>query len=71
VDRLTAGKEDDGVAIEIGRKKVALGIPGAKPPMRTSGADDPKVYPLILLARPCTADEAAAAMPFVHPLFSP
>ena len=70
VDRLTAGKEDDGKAIEIGGKKVALGILGAKPPTTTSGAADPKVYPLILLTRPGTADEAAAAMPFVHPFFT-
>lgn len=60
MDRLTAAKED-GIAIEIGGKKVALGIPGAKPPTITGGAD-PKVYPLIPLARPGTADEAAAAM---------
>lgn len=60
VYRLTAAKED-GVAIEIDGKKVALGIPGAKPPKTTGGAD-PKTYSLIPLARPGTADEAAAAM---------
>ncbi|KAH9043862.1 short-chain dehydrogenase/reductase SDR [Lactarius pseudohatsudake] len=61
--RLTAAKEE-GAAIEIGGKKVALGIPGAKAPATTSGAD-PKSFPLIPLARPGTADEAAAAMLFL------
>ena len=60
MSRLTAAKED-GVAIEIDGKKVALGIPGGKPPA-TAGGVDPKTYPLIPLARPGTADEAAAAM---------
>ena len=60
VRRLTAAKED-GVAIEIDGKKVALGIPGGKPPS-TAGAADPKTYSLIPLARPGTADEAAAGM---------
>jgi len=58
--RLTAAKED-GVTIEIGGKKVALGIPGAKAPTST-GVSDPKVFSIIPLARPGTADEAAAAM---------
>ncbi|KAH9060746.1 short-chain dehydrogenase/reductase SDR [Lactarius vividus] len=61
--RLTAAKEE-GAAIEIGGKKVALGIPGAKTPATTSSAD-PKSFPLIPLARPGTADEAAAAMLFL------
>ncbi|KAI0307457.1 short-chain dehydrogenase/reductase SDR [Multifurca ochricompacta] len=61
--RLTAAKED-GAAIEIGGKKVALGIPGAKTPT-TTGAADVKAYPLIPLARPGTADEAAAAVLFL------
>ncbi|KAH8988233.1 short-chain dehydrogenase/reductase SDR [Lactarius akahatsu] len=61
--RLTAAKEE-GAAIEIGGKKVALGIPGAKAPATTSSAD-PKSFPLIPLARPGTADEAAAAMLFL------
>ncbi|KAH9177080.1 short-chain dehydrogenase/reductase SDR [Lactarius sanguifluus] len=61
--RLTAAKEE-GAAIEIGGKKVALGIPGAKTPATTSSAD-PKGFPLIPLARPGTADEAAAAMLFL------
>ncbi|KAI9460133.1 short-chain dehydrogenase/reductase SDR [Lactarius psammicola] len=61
--RLTAAKEG-GAAIEIGGKKVALGIPGAKTPA-TTGSADPKGYPLIPLARPGTADEAAAAMLFL------
>jgi len=60
--RLTAAKED-GAAIEIGGKKVALGIPGAKSP--AEGSTDPKSYPLIPLARPGTAEEAAAAMLFL------
>jgi len=59
---LTAAKED-GAAIEIGGKKVALGIPGAKSP--AEGSTDPKSYPLIPLARPGTAEEAAAAMLFL------
>ena len=58
--RLTAAKED-GLAIEIDGKKVALGIPGAKPP-KMAGGVDPKTYSLIPLARPGTADEAAAGM---------
>lgn len=49
------------MAIEIDGKRVALGIPGAKAPTTTRGAD-PKTYSLIPLARPGTADEAAAAM---------
>jgi len=57
---LTAAKED-GETIEIGGKKVALGIPGAKAPTST-GVSDPKVFSKIPLARPGTADEAAAAM---------
>jgi len=61
--RLTAAKEE-GAAIEIGGKKVALGIPGAKSPA-TTGSVDPKSYPLIPLARPGTADEAAAAVLFL------
>ncbi|KAF8272401.1 hypothetical protein EI94DRAFT_1776980 [Lactarius quietus] len=60
--RLTAAKED-GAAIEIGGKKVALGIPGAKTPAK--GSADPKSYPSIPLARPGTADEAAAAVLFL------
>lgn len=60
MNSLTAAKEN-GVAIEIGGKKVTLGIPSAKAPTSTGGAD-PKAYPLIPLTRPGTADEAAAAM---------
>ena len=58
-NRLTAAKED-GAAIEIGGKKVALGIPGAKAPAK--GSADPKSYPLIPLARPGSAEEAAGAV---------
>jgi len=58
--RLTAAKED-GVSIEIDGKKVALGIPGAKAPT-TAGVPDPKAFSLTPLARPGTADEAAAGM---------
>ncbi|KAI0063237.1 NAD(P)-binding protein [Artomyces pyxidatus] len=59
--RLTAAKEE-GATIEIDGKKVALGIPGAKPPPAAANAN---AYPLIPLARPGTADEAAAAMLFL------
>lgn len=59
--RLTAAKEA-GVTIEIEGKKVALGVPGAKPP---SSDADAKSFPHIPLARPGTADEAAAAMLFL------
>ncbi|ETW87724.1 hypothetical protein HETIRDRAFT_378893 [Heterobasidion irregulare TC 32-1] len=58
--RLTAAKEA-GVTIEIEGKKVALGVPGAKPPSDS----DAKSFPHIPLARPGTADEAAAAMLFL------
>jgi len=60
VGRLTAAKED-GATIEIGGKKVALGIPGAKVPT-TPGVTDSKAFSTIPLARPGTADEAAASM---------
>ena len=56
----TAAKED-GASIEIDGNRVTLGIPGAKPPTATGGAD-PKTYSSISLARPGTADEAASAM---------
>jgi 3-oxoacyl-[acyl-carrier protein] reductase len=59
IGRLTAAKED-GASIEIGGKKVALGIPGAKAPT-TTGVPD-KAFSQIPLARPGTADEAAAGM---------
>jgi len=59
-DRLTAAKEDGG-SIEIDGKRVALGIPGAKAPTTTGGADL-KTFSSIPLARPGTADEAASAM---------
>lgn len=58
--RLTAAKED-GATIEIGGKKVALGIPGAKV-ATTPGVPDRKAFSTIPLARPGTADEAAASM---------
>lgn len=58
--RLTAAKED-GATIEIGGKKVALGIPGPKV-AKTPGVTDPKAFSTIPLARPGTADEAAASM---------
>jgi 3-oxoacyl-[acyl-carrier protein] reductase len=54
--RLTAAKES-GATIEIEGKKVALGIPGAKPPSQAT----PDTYPHIPLRRIGTADEAAAA----------
>jgi len=61
--RLTAAKED-GASIEIGGKKVALGIPGAKAPTSTVSSG-PNAFPLIPLGRPGTTDEAAAAMLFL------
>jgi len=65
--RLTAAKED-GAFIEIGGKKLTLGIPGgipgAKAPTSTLSSD-PKAFPSIPLGRPGTADEAAAAMLFL------
>lgn len=57
---MTAAKEG-GASIEIDGKKVALGIPGAKAPTPTGGAD-PKTYSSIPLARPGAAEEAASAM---------
>ena len=64
MDSLTAAKES-GASIEIGGRKVALGIPGgipgAKAPTSTVSSD-PKAFPSIPLGRPGTADEAAAAM---------
>jgi 3-oxoacyl-[acyl-carrier protein] reductase len=56
--RLTAAKES-GATIEIGGKKVALGVPDAG---NRSAATGPKAFPLIPLARGATPDEAAAAM---------
>ncbi|KAJ3934899.1 MAG: hypothetical protein NXY57DRAFT_598620 [Lentinula lateritia] len=61
--RLTAAKEN-GATMEIDGKKVALGVPGAKPPTdaaRQSG----EAYPLIPLKRGGNADEAAASMLFL------
>ncbi|KAJ3803203.1 hypothetical protein GGU11DRAFT_812875 [Lentinula aff. detonsa] len=58
--RLTAAKED-GATMEIDGKKVALGVPGAKPP--SDAASD--AYPLIPLRRGGNTDEAAASMLFL------
>ncbi|KAF7367712.1 3-oxoacyl-[acyl-carrier-protein] reductase FabG [Mycena sanguinolenta] len=56
--RLTAAKEA-GVTMEIDGKKVALGVPGAKPPSPNAE------LPHIPLRRGGTPDEAAAAMLFL------
>lgn len=58
---LTAAKEE-GAFIEIDGKKVALGIPGRKPPSAADASASAKAYPDIPLARPGTADEAAAGV---------
>ncbi|EGN94164.1 hypothetical protein SERLA73DRAFT_188754 [Serpula lacrymans var. lacrymans S7.3] len=63
--RLTAAKEG-GASIEIDGKKVALGIPGARPPV--TGASNPNAvtaFADIPLRRGATADEAAAGMLFL------
>ncbi|VDB86933.1 unnamed protein product [Peniophora sp. CBMAI 1063] len=62
--RLTAAKEE-GAFIEIDGKKVALGIPGRKPPSAADASASAKAYPDIPLARPGTADEAAAGVLFL------
>lgn len=58
--RLTAAKEG-GATMEIDGKKVALGVPGAKPPTDPA-AKSGEAYPGIPLRRGGNADEAAAAM---------
>ena len=58
---MTAAKEE-GAFIEIDGKKVALGIPGRKPPSAADASASAKAYPDIPLARPGTADEAAAGV---------
>ncbi|KAF5344246.1 hypothetical protein D9758_012346 [Tetrapyrgos nigripes] len=67
--RLTAAKEA-GVTIDIDGKKVALGVPGAKPPTDTATTSG-DAFPNIPLRRGANPDEAAAAMLFlVSPLAS-
>ncbi|KAK7439309.1 hypothetical protein VKT23_012802 [Stygiomarasmius scandens] len=61
--RLTAAKEA-GVTMEIDGKKVALGVPGAKPPTDPA-AKSGEAYPQIPLRRGANTDEAAAAMLFL------
>ncbi|KAJ3724867.1 hypothetical protein EV361DRAFT_799394 [Lentinula raphanica] len=61
--RLTAAKED-GATMEIDGKKVALGVPGAKPPS-DAAAKSGEAYPLIPLRRGGSTDEAAASMLFL------
>ncbi|KAE9411192.1 NAD(P)-binding protein [Gymnopus androsaceus JB14] len=61
--RLTAAKEA-GVMLEIDGKKVALGVPGAKPPTDPA-AKSGDAYPLIPLRRGGSTDEAAASMLFL------
>jgi 3-oxoacyl-[acyl-carrier protein] reductase len=58
--RLTSSKEAGNV-IEIGGKKVALGVPGAQRPTDTTKPDAEK-YPFIPLKRGGSPDEAAAAI---------
>jgi 3-oxoacyl-[acyl-carrier protein] reductase len=53
---LTAEKQD-GATMEIGGKKIALGVPGGR-----GSETGPKAYPLIPLNRGARPDEAAAAM---------
>ncbi|KAJ7596578.1 hypothetical protein C8J56DRAFT_917800 [Mycena floridula] len=61
--RLTAAKEA-GVTIEIDGKKVALGVPGAKPPPTKAETSEDR-YSFIPLRRGGSPDEAAAAMLFL------
>ncbi|KAJ3733591.1 hypothetical protein DFJ43DRAFT_995113 [Lentinula guzmanii] len=61
--RLTAAKED-GATMEIDGKKVALGVPGAKPPSDAASKSG-DAYPLIPLRRGGNTDEAAASMLFL------
>lgn len=65
--RLTAAKEA-GATIDIDGKKVALGVPGAKPPS-DAAAQSGEAYPFIPLRRGGNADEAAAAMLLYVSLF--
>ncbi|KAF9527120.1 hypothetical protein CPB83DRAFT_856780 [Crepidotus variabilis] len=65
--RLTAAKES-GATMEIGGKKIALGVPGAKGQSTESKPED---YPLIPLRRGGTPEDAAGAILFlVSPLAS-
>ena len=59
VSSLTASKEA-GASIEIDGKKVALGVPGAQPPVTTTQAPDQ--YPFIPLRRGGTPEDAAASV---------
>lgn len=59
LDRLTASKEA-GQAIEIGGKKVLLGVPG--PQRSTDTKPEPETYPWIPMARGGTPDDAAASI---------
>lgn len=55
---LTAAKEA-GVTIEIEGKKVALGVPGARPATATP---EPDSYPFIPLRRGGTPEDAAGSV---------
>jgi 3-oxoacyl-[acyl-carrier protein] reductase len=57
--RLTASKEA-GQTIEIGGKKVLLGVPG--PQRSTDTKPEPQTYPWIPVARGGTPDDAAASI---------
>jgi 3-oxoacyl-[acyl-carrier protein] reductase len=56
--RLTAAKEA-GATMEIGGKRIALGVPGAKGPSEQTTPDD---YPLIPLRRGGTPEDAAGSI---------
>ncbi|PPQ87846.1 hypothetical protein CVT25_009498 [Psilocybe cyanescens] len=60
--RLTAPKEA-GVTIEIDGKKVALGVPGARPPAATTQSEE--AFPGIPLRRGGTPEDAAGSMLFL------
>lgn len=62
--RLTASKEA-GATIEIGGKKVALGVPGAQRPVGEAAQKNPEAYPFIPLRRGGSSDEAASAVLFL------
>ncbi|KAH9487314.1 3-oxoacyl-[acyl-carrier-protein] reductase FabG [Psilocybe cubensis] len=61
--RLTAPKEA-GVTIEIDGKKVALGVPGARPPV-SAAAPSEEAFPQIPLRRGGTPEDAAGSMLFL------
>lgn len=58
---MTAAKES-GATIEIDGKKVALGVPGARPALKADDAPPSDAYPLIPLRRGGSSDEAASSV---------